>query len=221
MFSAIVPSKRKLSCSTTPRCCAVVAQLDRGEVVAVDEDAAAQRPVEGHHQADQRALARSARADERGRRSGRRAEGHVLQHRRAGVVLEGDVVELDLAADVGQRRAVGVLLIFGRHAADLADAIEPGERLAHLRADRRQLDHRHRHQRGEREVHHQIADRHRAAADRVAADQHHRDAGRADHDRRERGDRRDAGQRLRDVAEQAVRALARRRALRAFRRCRP
>ena len=40
-----------------------------------------------------------------------------------------------------------------------------------------------------------------------AADQHHRDADGADHQRRERGDRRHAGQRLRDVAEQAVRAL--------------
>ena len=49
--------------------------------------------------------------------------------------------------DVGQRRAVGVLLVLGRHRADLADAIEPGERLGDLRADRRELNHRHRHQR--------------------------------------------------------------------------
>ena len=41
-------------------------------------------------------------------------------------------------------RRVG--LIFRRHLADLANAIEPGERFAHLRADRRDLHERHRHQ---------------------------------------------------------------------------
>ena len=57
------------------------------------------------------------------------------------------------------------------------------------------------------EVLEEVADRHLPGADRGAADQHHRDADGADHQRRERGDRRDAGQRLRDVAEQPVRAL--------------
>ena len=59
----------------------------------------------------------------------------------------------------------------------------PCERLAELRADRRELDDRHRHQRREGEIHEEIADRHRAGANRVAADQHHRQAGRADHHR--------------------------------------
>ena len=43
--------------------------------------------------------------------------------------------------------------------------------------------------------------------DRAAADDDHDDADDADDDRRERGDRRHAGHRLRDVAEQPVRAL--------------
>ena len=38
---------------------------------------------------------------------GRRAEADVLQHRHAGVVLEADVVELDLALEHAERRAAG------------------------------------------------------------------------------------------------------------------
>src|SRR3954447_20085222 len=47
-----------------PELLPVIAQAHRCEVFAVDEDAAAQRAIERHHQADQRALARSARPDE-------------------------------------------------------------------------------------------------------------------------------------------------------------
>ena len=65
---------------------------------------------------------------------------------------------VDLAANVRQRRAARVFLIFGRHRPDLADAIEAGERLGQLRADRRELDDRHGHHRGEGQIHHQIAD---------------------------------------------------------------
>ena len=81
---------------------AEVAKLDAREVRAVDQHAPRQRPVEGHDQADERALAGSARAHERRRRSGRRGEGDVLQHRRAGVVFEGDVLERHFAAHVGE-----------------------------------------------------------------------------------------------------------------------
>ena len=52
-----------------------------------------------------------------------------------GLYSKRHVVERDLAADVGQRRADRVLLVFGRHPPDFADAIEAGERLADLRAD--------------------------------------------------------------------------------------
>ena len=40
------------------------------------------------------------RADERRRRAGRRAERDVLEHRHARVVLEPDVLELDVAAQI-------------------------------------------------------------------------------------------------------------------------
>jgi hypothetical protein len=168
---------------------AEVAQLDRRQIMAVDEDAAGLRPVERHRQADERALARSARTDQGCRRSGWRIERHVLQYRDAWVVLERDILERNVPAHILQRHPISVLLIFGRHPADLADAVEPRERFRELRSDRRELNHRHRHHRGEGQIHHQFADRHRAVPDRVAADQHHGDAGGADHERRERGRR--------------------------------
>ena len=145
--------------------------------------------------------------DERRGRAGRRVKRDVLQHRNARVVFERHVVELHLAAHVRQRRQPGVFLILGRHAANLADAIEAGERFADLRADVGQLDHRQRHQRGEREIHDEVADRHLARANRRPADQHHRDQARAEDQRRRGADGGHAGHRLRDVAEQPVRAL--------------
>ena len=109
----------------------VLGQPQRQQVAAVDAHAALRRPVERHDQADERALARPGRSDERRRRAGRRAERHVLQHRRAGVVLEPDVLELDVAAHVVDRhRAVRVLGVLARRVEDLANAIEPGEGLA-------------------------------------------------------------------------------------------
>ena len=83
MFSAIVPSNRKLSWKTAPEVRrgsrAGGGSRDRAPSTRI---AAARRAVEGHHQADQRALARARGADERGRRAGRRAERDVAQHRR-------------------------------------------------------------------------------------------------------------------------------------------
>ena len=90
---------------------AVVAQAHVREVVAVDENPPGFRPVERHHEADERALPRSAGADERGRRAGRRAEGHVLEHRHALVVLEAHVVERDLAVNPPERLARVVLVV--------------------------------------------------------------------------------------------------------------
>ena len=119
---------------------------------------------------------------------------------------------------IGRRLASS--LIFGRHLPDFADAVEAGERLGHLRADGRQLDHRHRDERDHRQIPDEVADRHRARADRRAADEHHRDADGADDEGRERADRRHAGQRLRDVAEQPVRALREDELLALFRRVR-
>ena len=136
------------------------------------------------------------------------SERDVLQHRHAGVVLERHILELDFAAHVGHR-------LRGWRLPDLRSPSSGFHGCGRARRRPRvicvpmigQLDHRHRDQRDERKIRHEIADRHGAVADRRAADEHHRDADRADDERRKRPDRRHAGQRLRDVAEQTVRAL--------------
>ena len=132
----------------------------------VDEDPSALRTVERHHQADQRALARAARSDERGRRSRRRAEADALQHRHALVVLEADVLERDLAVDRAERLARAVLVVLGLHRHQVVDAIEAGECFADLRADRGDLHDRRRHQPGEEDVVHEVAERHASRDDR-------------------------------------------------------
>ena len=96
--------------------------------------------------------------------------------------------------DVRHGPPMGVFLVFGRHLADFADAIEAGERFGHLRADVRQLNDRHGDHGDHRQIPDEVADRHRAGADRGAANQHHRDADGADHEPGKRADRRDAGQ---------------------------
>ena len=65
-------------------------------------------------------------------------------------------------SSVAERRARRVLVVLGRHLQDLADAIEAGERLGDLRADRRDLHDRRRHQAGEEDVGDEVAERHRA-----------------------------------------------------------
>ena len=100
-----------------------------------------------------------------------------------------------------------VLVELGRHVEDLADAIEAGKRLGDLRADRRDRDERRRDQADEEDVHHQVAERHLPGDDRAAAQPDHQDADDADDDGAARRRRRHAGHRLRDVAEQPMRAL--------------
>ena len=59
-----------------------------------------------------------------------------LQHGHAGVVLERHVVEFDLAANVRHRGARRILVrLRVAISTDLANAIQPGERFRHLRAD--------------------------------------------------------------------------------------
>ena len=62
---------------------AIIAQANGGEILPIDQHAAGRRTIERHDQADERALARAARADQGGRRSGGSAEGDVLQDRHA------------------------------------------------------------------------------------------------------------------------------------------
>ena len=84
----------------------------------------------------------------------------VLQDQHARVVLEADPLERDLAVHVRQRIAAAVLLVFGGHLQDLANAVQARERFGDLRADRRDLDDRRHHQAGEQDVGEEIAERH-------------------------------------------------------------
>ena len=65
----------------------------------------------------------------------------------------------------------------------------------------------HRHEGGERQVHHEIADGHDAGANGGAADEHHGDERRREDEGARRANRGHAGQGLGDVPEQAMRAL--------------
>ena len=55
--------------------------------------------MEGHHQADEGALAGARGADERGRRAGLRPERDAAQNGSFGLVLEPDVLELDFTVE--------------------------------------------------------------------------------------------------------------------------
>ena len=70
---------------------AIVGQPQGHQIAAVHADDTPVRPVERHDEADERALARPGRSDQRRGRPGRRRERDVLQHRHAGVVLEPHV----------------------------------------------------------------------------------------------------------------------------------
>src|SRR6185436_6488432 len=82
---------------------AVVSQADRAQVPAVHQDPPRERLVEGHHQADQGALARAAGPDQRRGRPGGSIERHVFQHQGARVVLEAHVLKDHVAPHVGKR----------------------------------------------------------------------------------------------------------------------
>ena len=88
----------------------------------------------------------------------------------------------------------------------LADAIQPGERLGDLRPIEA-IDTSGAATRPMKKIHDQIAEGHLARQDGLAAQTDHQHADDADHDGAARGRGRDAGHGLGDVAEQAVRTL--------------
>ena len=160
---------------------AIVAQPD----VAMSRPSTSTRPLFGWLNAMTRPMSvllpAAARADERRRRSRpARRTTRRLSTGDARHVLEVTSWNSTSAVDVAHRLLRRVGLILGRHLADLANAIEAGERLAHLRADRRDLHERQRHEADEEDVHHEVAERHRAGEDRAAADDDHQHADQPD-----------------------------------------
>ena len=104
-------------------------------------------------------------------------------------------------------RLVRVHVVFGGGLENLADAVEPRERLGDLRADRRNRHHRRRHQADEEDVHDEVAERHPTGENVATAEPNHDHADDADdHGAASRG-RGDARHRLRHVPEQPVSAL--------------
>ena len=82
-------------------------------VVAVDLDRSAHHVVEPGHQIDHGGFARAGGAHQGDGLAGLDGEGHVLQNRLGGVIIEGHMVELHLALHRGQ--GVGVwLVLYGR-----------------------------------------------------------------------------------------------------------
>ncbi len=186
---------------------AILAQPQRRQVLSIDQDSSLRGPVERHHQPDEGALPRAARAHQRRRRAGGGVEGNVAQHRCAGIVLEAHVIERDIAVQLGNLTAPRILGVLRSHLPQLANAVEPGERLADLRADRCDLHQRRRHQPDEEDVHHEVAERHRAGENGVAAE-HDQQHPHSAHDHgREGAHRRDAGDGCGNVAEETVYTL--------------
>jgi hypothetical protein len=82
---------------------AQVVERQLAQVDAVQPDVTPSRVVEARDEAEQRALARAGRAEHRHARSRLQLEAHVAEHRRAGRVLEADVVEAQPAREVSRR----------------------------------------------------------------------------------------------------------------------
>ena len=158
MFSATVPSNRKLSCSTTPRWRRYSVRRRSIRSRPSTQHPPCRRPVERHHQADERALAGSATI--RPARWSCRPRAVNVTSFRTGVpgLYSNDTCSNSMSPrKFVQRRAVRVVGVLARRVEDFVDAIETGERFRDLRADRRDLDDRQRHHAGEDDVGEQIA----------------------------------------------------------------
>ena len=157
--------------------------------------------IERHDQGDERALARSAGADERRRRASRSAERQVFENRDTRLVLKAHIFKSDLALDLTERFTGLILIAFGAHALDLPDAVQPGKRLRDLGTDLGDRDQWKRDQAGEEDVHDEITERHRARYHRASTNHNHEHADDPHDQRGECPDGGNAGDGLGDVAE--------------------
>ncbi len=108
MLSSTEPLNRKASCGTTASCSRSELDGHLPQVVAVDEHGARGRVVEARQQLDDRRLAGAGGADQRDGLAGRRSSRSTsCSTGLLGVVAEGHVAQLHLAAHVGQGDGVG------------------------------------------------------------------------------------------------------------------
>ena len=108
---------------------------------------------------------------------------------------------------LAERRQVGIPFILGRDRAQLADAVEAGEGLGDLRADRGNLDQRRGEQAGEEDVLEEVAARHPTREDVPPADDDQQRTDDADDHGREGGGGGDARHGGGDIPEELVGAL--------------
>ncbi len=158
----------------------------RADVDAVDEDRARGHVEKPRHQRHQRGLARSGRPHDRRRLARRRQEGDASQHRLLGPrVAELHVAELDRPAAGGGLGGVGVGHR-GDDVQDRADALGRCRGPRHHDEHHRRHHHRHQDLDDVREEGREVADRHLAGVDPLAAEPDHRDAGQV-HDEHQAG----------------------------------
>src|SRR5215210_7599495 len=130
----------------------------------------------------------------------------MSQHWRAGLVLDRHIAKLDLAAPGAEWRARRIFAVFGRPLFALTTTIETGQCVRQLRPDRRHLNQRYRQKPHEKDVHDEVAERHRAGEYRAAADHHDDHANHPDDGTAERRDGGDARECLSNVFKQALNA---------------
>ena len=114
-------------------------------------------------------------------------ERDALEHRLALAVGEADVLEGHVAAELPERDRAARVVVLAPLAQQLARALEPGERLAQLRADRRDLQQRGHQEPEQHRVGEERAHGHAARQDLVPA--HVEDAGADDAQQQRRGER--------------------------------
>src|SRR5208337_4368028 len=87
------------------------------------------------NQPNDRGLARAGRADQRGHRSWTSAKGNVVQNGFRLLVGKGDVLEGDLAANLGEHDLAVRVFVLGRFVQDLTRAFQTGNRFGDLRSN--------------------------------------------------------------------------------------
>ena len=101
---------------------------------------------------------------------GGETEGNIVQHRFAGLVVEIDVLESDLAAHFADRDRAPRILILRPFAQHFARPLEAGQRFGNLRADADDLEDRRDQERQERREGDELAERQGAGQDLARAD---------------------------------------------------
>src|ERR1017187_2459312 len=164
--------------------------------------------MEGGDEADDGGFAGARRSHEGGGGAGFGSEADVVQDGLAGVVLEGHVVEGDVALEgIDLADALGIFVL-GALGEDFLGAIESGEGFCQLRADGNHLEHGGNQESEVQDEREQSADgeRRRGGQNLAGADIHDGAADHSHHHGGREGHQRDGGEGAHDVVQQALHA---------------